>query len=257
MQDKHKQDISTRLAYIEDPSHQLTIESVQIKKSAGELSTAGDEALNFGFTQSAYWFYVKIVNRSSLESEWVLETLYPIMDQIDAYFIREDGTVHHQKAGDSVAFHARSKNHYNINFHVDLAKGETVEVYFRGVTSGAVQMPLVIWTEDAFMDKAVGEQILFGLYYGLIVAMLVYNGLLFISLRDFNYLLYLLYISGYGLFQLSLNGLAFQYLWPESFWWNNRSIAFFIGVGMFGIVTFSRHFLQLKDNLPKLDLVLR
>ncbi|MCG8671935.1 MAG: response regulator [Pseudomonadales bacterium] len=255
--DFSSQDISTYLAYLEDAEHAFTIESIQTQLLSGKFSGGQTKVLNFGFTQSAYWFYTKIINDSSVNRDWVLETLYPIMDEIDAYFIYSDGRVIHARAGDSVAFHQRGKDHYNINFNLELQQGETVEVYFRGYTSGAVQMPLVIWTEDAFVSKASTEQIVFGLYYGLILAMLVYNMLLFASLKDVNHFLYVLYISGYGLFQLSLNGLAFQYLWPESFWWNNRSISFFIGVGMFGIVIFTKHFLQLKDNLPRLDVAFK
>ncbi len=251
------QTISHRLTYLEDPGHQFDIRSVQREFASGRFQAGDDEVLNFGFTQSAYWFHVRVTNQNADAREWVLETQYPIMDEIDAYFVASDGSVRHERAGDAVAFHERAKSHYNINFHMPLAPGESLDIYLRGHTSGAVQMPLAIWSEDAFMAKATGEQIVFGLYYGLIIAMLIYNLLLFISLRDANYLLYVCYIGGYGLFQLSLNGLAFQYLWPESPWWNNRSIATLIGVGMLGIVAFTKHFLQLRDNAPRLDLAFR
>lgn len=250
-------DISSQLVYFEDAEHRHTIDSIQEVRRQQQFQHGDAEVLNFGFTQSAYWFYVQVSNENAENHEWILESLYPIMDEIDAYFVYETGRVEHSRAGDSIAFASRGKPHYNINFVLDLPPGESVRIYLRGYTSGAVQMPLRIWTEDGFMAKATNEQILFGMYYGLIVAMLIYNLLLLVSLRDMNYLLYVLYISGYALFQLSLNGLAFQYLWPESFWWNNRAIAFFIGVGMFAIVAFSKHFLQLKENLPRADLLLR
>ena len=254
--DSH-QTISHRLTYLEDPSHQFDIGSIQQEYAAGRFQAGDSEVLNFGFTQSAYWFHVRVTNRDAESREWVLETQYPIMDEIDAYFVSGTGRVSHQRAGDAVAFRERAKSHYNINFHMNLPPGESLDIFLRGHTSGAVQMPLAIWSEDAFMAKATGEQIVFGLYYGLIIAMLCYNLLLFISLRDANYLLYVAYIAGYGLFQLSLNGLAFQYLWPDSPWWNNRSIATLIGVGMLGIVAFSKHFLQLRDNAPTLELAFK
>ncbi|MDX1695038.1 MAG: 7TM diverse intracellular signaling domain-containing protein, partial [Ketobacteraceae bacterium] len=256
-QTMQNENISEKLVYLEDPQHQFNIRSIQKARADGQFKISDKRVPSFGFTQSAYWFYVRVTNLDAESKEWVLETQYPIMDEIDAWFIGEDGNIEHQRAGDSVPFHERAKPHYNINFQLDLAPGETREIYLRGFTSGAVQMPLVIWTEDAFMAKAVNEQIVFGLYYGLILAMLIYNALLLASLRDLNYLLYVCYIASYGLFQLSLNGLGFQYLWPESPWWNNRSIATTIGIGMFFILAFSRHFLQLRDNSPRLDLAFR
>lgn len=256
---KHQEqiDISAALSYLEDPDHEHTIHSIINAQRHQKFQRGDAKVLNFGFSQSAFWFYVAIKNQDHPATEWMLKSLYPIIDEVDAYLVYEDGRIVHARSGDAVLFHARGKAHYSINFQLPLRKAETVQVFLRAHTSGAVQMPVELLTEDAFTAKATDEQIVFGLYYGLLLAMLIYNALQFAALRDMNYLLYVTYILGYGMFQLSLNGLAFQYLWPESPWWNNRSVGFFIGIGMFGIVVFSKQFLQLKEHLPKMDLVFR
>lgn len=243
--------LTLEIAYLEDASRELNLADVLLRFQQGEFLGGQTKALNFGFTSSAFWFHVRLHNVSSLETEWILETHYPMMDEIDAYIVGQE--IQHQRAGDSVPFNLRAKPHHNINFSLDLPKGEVVDIFLRGVTSGAVQMPLVLWTEDAFTEKTHEEQIVFGAYYGLLVAMLLYNLLVYFSIRDINYLYYVAYIAGYGLFQFSLNGFAFEYFWPESPWWNNRSIATLIGVGMFFIVAFSRSFLHLRELFPWLD----
>ena len=247
--------LSTAVTYLEDPDGSLPLE--EVRQRPDEFQGGQTKPLNFGFSASAYWFQISITNQNSENSSWVLETLYPVMDQVDAYFVSNNGQVQHQVGGDSVPFSNRAKSHFNINFDFHLPRGETVDVYLRGVTSGAVQMPLVLWEEDEFDSKAHDEQMMFGLYYGLLFAMLAYNLLLFFSLRDPNYFLYVGYIVSYGLFQLSLNGLAFEYIWPNSPWWNNRSIGFTMSFGMIWILLFTRNFLQLRINLPKIDLLLR
>jgi diguanylate cyclase len=247
--------LSLHLQYLEDADHTLDLDGARQALQAGRFQGGQTQALNLGFTESAYWFYLRIHNRNSTRNQWVLESLYSIMDQLDVYYRFNDGREQHQQAGDSVMFHQRARAHHNINFGLELAAGETVDVFIRAQTTGAIQMPVMLWSEVAFADKVSTEQIVFGLYYGMLFSLGIYNLLLFLVIRDRNYLLYVFYIASYGLFQMSLNGLAFQYLWPDSPDWNNRSIACLMGIGMFFITLFSHSFLALKNNSPFLSKV--
>lgn len=247
--------LSLHLQYLEDADHALDLDGARQALKAGRFQGGQTQALNLGFTESAYWFYLRIHNRNSTRNQWVLESLYSIMDQLDVYYRFNDGREQHQQAGDSVMFHQRARAHHNINFGLELAAGETVDVFIRAQTTGAIQMPVMLWSEVAFADKVSTEQIVFGLYYGMLFSLGIYNLLLFLVIRDRNYLLYVFYIASYGLFQMSLNGLAFQYLWPDSPDWNNRSIACLMGIGMFFITLFSHSFLALKNNSPVLSKV--
>ncbi len=248
--------VSLQLLYLEDAGHELDVGGARQALAEGRFQGGQTQALNLGFTESAYWFYLRIHNQNSPRQLWVLESLYSIMDQLDVHYFYADGRTQHQQAGDSVMFHQRAKSHHNINFSLALAAGEAVDVFIRVQTTGAIQMPMVLWSEQAFADKVSLEQIVFGLYYGMLFSLGIYNLLLFLVIRDRNYLLYVLYIATYGLFQVSLNGLAFQYLWPDSPDRNNRSIACLMGTGMFFIMLFSHSFLALKTNSPLLSKVL-
>lgn len=120
-----------------------------------------------------------------------------------------------------------------------------------------MNVPLTLWSPRAFLAKVHNEQIGFGLYYGILIALFCYNLLIFLSIRDVNYLYYLHYIGGWILFQMSLNGLAFEYLWPAYPWWGNLATPFFLFFVALGVIQFTRAFLQLKVNLPRLDLIFR
>ncbi|GAA3964926.1 sensor domain-containing diguanylate cyclase [Allohahella marinimesophila] len=244
-------ELSLALRYVEDPAHDLNLARVQDLQEAGELKGGQSKAFNFGFTDSAYWFHVRLQSLHPDDDEWVLESLYPIMDFLELYIVRPGGEIQHFRSGDSVPFGQRSLSNHNINFAFDLEPEQTVDLYLRAATSGAVQMPLVLWTKDAFFAQDHVSSRLYGLYYGLLLALAIYNLLIFLSIRDMNYLLYVAYIVTYGLFQLSLNGFSFELLWPDSPWWNNRAIAFTMGLGMVFIIAFSQSFLSLKTNAPR------
>jgi hypothetical protein len=68
-----------------------------------------------------------------------------------------------------------------------------------------------------------------GLIYGVLLGMLVYNLFIYLSVRDTSYLYYIVYIASFGLYQLSVNGAAVQYFWPDNPWWANAATPFFIG----------------------------
>lgn len=249
-------DISRNLSFFEDASSQYRIGQIVDQWSVLANFDRPQEAHNFGFTESPYWFHTRVFNKASGTSDWVLEGMYSVIDRMDLYLVRENGEIEHHRAGDAVAFASRGRVHHNINFRFDLHQGERVDLYFRVQTTGAVQMPLVLWTNEAFSASDHQARFVFGLYYGLLLCMAIFNLLIFLSIRDGNYLWYVSYIVFYGMLQFSLNGLAFEHLWPDSPWWNNRAISFFIAMGMFSILGFSRSFLQLRDNVPWLNKVI-
>src|SRR5690606_40736438 len=74
---------------------------------------------------------------------------------------------------------------------------------------------------------------------------------LFFSLRDKSYLYYVMVIFTSMFANLALNGLAFQYVWPDYPWWNMRSIVFFICLGSAFSLLFTRNFLDMNIYLPK------
>lgn len=254
-EDSERVSISRHLSFYEDALGVYDIEDILADWPAIASVEKPDEAYNFGFTDSVYWFHTRIENRGNPNDRWVIEGLYPIIDRMDVFFLREDGRIEHQQAGDSVPFSARGRTHHNINFSFDLRAGETTDVFFRVRTSGAVQMQLLLWENEAFSEADHQERFVLGIYYGLLFCMAAFNLLIFLSIRDKAYLWYVSYIVFYGLLQFTLNGLAFEHLWPESTWWNNRAVSFFIAMGMFSVLGFSKSFLALKVNAPRLERV--
>lgn len=250
-------DISHQLSYFEDTAGTLNIASIIRQWPEIASSETPDEAYNFGFSDSVYWFQTRIENRASANDRWVIEALYPIIDKMEVFFVKPNGVIERQIAGDSVPFTSRPRDHHNINFYFELPQGESLDVFFRVQTSGAVQMRLLLWGSDDFSAADHQERFVLGLYYGLLVCMALFNLLIFLSIRDVNYLWYVSYIGFYGLLQFTINGLAFEHLWPESTWWNNRAVSFLIAMGMFSILGFSRSFLALKQNAPGLERVFR
>ena len=90
-----------------------------------------------------------------------------------------------------------------------------------------------------------------GIYYGAILIMLIYNLILFFIIKERVYLYYVVFHFFYLFVQLALNGLGFEYLWP-----NNPEINSYFFLSMMIItnyyaIVFSVLFLDIKKYHPK------
>ena len=252
--------LGRRLAYLKDPSGQLTVEQVASPEMARRFVPSTMDVPGFGFTDAVYWVRVRLEyggQGGPDHSRWLLEADYPLMDEITFFCVCPDGRMRILESGDARPFANRDIEYRNPVFRLDLEKGKPVTVFVRARTRGSMLFPLVLWSPSAFAQKAIHEQAGFGLYYGIMLVMVCYNLFLFLSVRDRNYLFYVLYILSITGLNGSINGLAFQYLWPASPWWANQSVLVFLGGMQFCMALFTRSFLKTAENTPRLDMVLR
>ncbi len=241
---------------LEDPTGRLTLADVQSLTRAGKFAQSGAEQINFGYSHSAWWLRFCLRGSPELPRELLLEIRFPSIDSIDVYSPhREAGgalvyTATH--GGDQAPWAEREIRHRSHVFR--LAVPDTEDAFYLRVASDSVlTVPLYLWRAAAFTDADRDTQMILGGFYGLIVALVIYNLMLFFSLKDRVYLYYVLYTSVFGLFLFSYDGLSFEYLWPESVWWANHAPATTLSLTlMFGAI-FARAFLVLPQIAPRAD----
>jgi two-component system, sensor histidine kinase LadS len=203
----------------------------------------------FGFVDGAYWFHVRLLSRDSQSHRRILVLDYALLDQIDLYVRRADGSIEHFVSGDLHPFSSRAVSFRSPNFFIDLHAGEQIDLLVRAQSKSSMQAPLKLFRETAFFEKIEELQLGAGVYYGILLGLLLYNLILFASLRDANYFFYTLYVGSFGLAQLCLSGLAFQYLWPNSPRMANLAIPLSMALAMLLMLQFVRVFLDLKTRL--------
>ena len=243
--------------YLEDTTGKLSFAEILSGESDHQFIRPQTERPGFGFTSSAYWLKFTIVNSLSQAANYFLEVEYPLLDSIDLYEVTADNRVQLTKAGDHLPFHSREIQFRNFIFPVNIDPGEEATYYLRFETKSSMNLPLSLLSPEKLAERISREQTLLGFYYGALFAMLVFSLFVFFSLRDITYLYYVFFILGFMLFQLSLNGLAFQYFWPNNIWWANNNIPFFICFALLFATLFTRHSLYSKVNIPRLDAIMK
>src|SRR5699024_11979620 len=102
-----------------------------------------------------------------------------------------------------------------------------------------------LFSDKRYHEKIQYESFILGIFFGIILVMIIYNFFLFIGLRMRSYLFYVIMILFTLLGQLSINGIAFQYLWPNSPQWNLIAVPIFVSLACIFILLFSCFFLAL------------
>ena len=245
---------------LEDPTDALTIADVSAPAYAAQFKTHDKATLNAGYSRSVFWLKVDLHYTATdprAPRTWFLELAYPPLNELDLY--QRDSTGIYRltsRTGSSLAFSSREVRQANYLFKLNFVPDQQQTVYLRLQSQGSIQAPLTLWSATAYMEQQPLRLYVLGAIYGVLLGMLVYNLFIYLSVRDTSYLYYILYIASFGLYQLSVNGVAVEYFWPNNPWWANAAVPFLIGsAALFGSL-FARSFLHTAQHSRWLDRVL-
>lgn len=247
------------LQVFEDPSGQATIADVRAQ-DASQFKAHDKATLNAGYSRSAFWLKIDLHYRPSnpaAQRTWLLELAYPPLDHLDLYLPDASGEYRLvRQTGDALPFASREIRQNNYLFDLPFKPDQQQTLYLRLASEGSIQAPVTLWSSTAYLEDQPVRLYVLGIIYGVLLGMLVYNLFIYLSVRDTSYLYYIFYIGSFGLYQLSVNGAAVEYFWPDNPWWANAATPFFIGcAGLFGS-QFARSFLQTKTHSAWLDRLL-
>ena len=217
---------------------------------AGHFAPVPADNATFGFVDGAYWFHARVANANHADTRWLLVLEYALLDDVDLYVRHADGAIDHFQSGDRHPFAQRSVSYRHPNFWLQIAPGRPLDLLLRVQTKSSMQVPLTLYTPTAFIELARDAQLGMGVYYGILLALLFYNLILFVTLRDRSHFLYSLHVLGFGLVLFCLNGFAFEYFWPNSTWLANAAVPLSMAFAMLAMQLFARDFLELPRRAP-------
>ncbi|MBW8721614.1 MAG: hypothetical protein JF626_06940, partial [Polaromonas sp.] len=247
--------LSRSFSYLEDAGGELALADVlkpDVRSRFQPVPQTGSST-NFGLTSSAIWLRVTLRTAPSAPADWMLELAYPPLDRLELYAPDGKGGFTRQVGGDLLPFAARAVVHRNHVMPVRLKPGAANDLYLRVTSGGTVSAPVKLWQPAALWAHDQAEYATISLYFGLLIGLLLYNLLLFFSVRDRAYLIYVAFVACMAMAQAALTGFGAQFLWPELLWWNSVSPpAGMAATAVFGLL-FARSFLSSALKMPPLD----
>lgn len=230
----------------EDKSANLGFE--QIRDSLPEFKINPSGKINLGPSSSAIWCVFKLKNTTN--EKWFIEMGESYVDEIDMYAINDSGEVQHIETG---IFRKNNPGAVKVNhflFPLDLSLNEEKTFFIRAWSTSVLNLPLVVGTLQTHYEINHKKDFTFGLYFGLILALSIYNFFVFISIKDITYLFYVFYINFLGATVSWLKGYSIEFLdfLPPQI--NHGNINATLSV-LF-LILFTHFFLNIKTIAPQL-----
>jgi len=233
---------------LEDKSNKLTIEDIikeEYTKSFQPTSIVGNA---FGYSKSTFWVRFSVEITEAIGETLYIELEYPLMDYATLYVKNKNNEFTIKESGELVPSSLKDVNFRNHLFIINQDTQQKKTYYMRVKSESSTQIPLNLLTSTALVEDIDGTNLLFGLYYGNMILLMIAAFIAFIKIGDKVFLTYSFYLLSYLFFQLSLNGFLSQYISPLPLDYFNKTTAISLGLVVFAGGLFSGSYLHLWNS---------
>lgn len=247
--------IGASVSFLVDTTNQLTIE--QVSQPNFQIKFAKNEQIvpNFANTTSTIWGKFSINNIS--KTKYLLEIATPLLTSITFYSPNAYSTNSNEykiyKVGSALPFSSRSIPMNNYLFELT-SEQDTIQFktfYVQISSVHPIAIPMRIGTPIAFMQKSHYDDLGYGIYFGIMIVMALYNLFVFFTLRDKTYLYYVLYVLFVAVAYGTDKGYTNEFLWVNHEYLNYYFPSLISLTGIF-IILFTTSFLHTPIHTPRL-----
>jgi diguanylate cyclase (GGDEF)-like protein len=238
---------------LEDPEGKLDITTVSQPPLSTGFVAATPSSANVGFSPSAWWVRLTLRNAGMEPRLVYLRQDYPLIDSLDLYEPQQDFTWRQHATGDRRPFNSRDVAHRDFLFPLNIPAGGERAFYLRYASQGPIDVSLSLLDPGELAAKLSREQMAYGIYFGCVLMLLVWSGLVFVAVRDRAFLAYFAYVATFGVYMAVNTGFAYQYFWPDSPVWANACLIVLLSLAMITALEFSTNILRARDYTPRLE----
>lgn len=239
-----------KYSYLVEPRDQ-TYTISQVMASSDFVFLDGENK-NFGINNDVVWLKYSVKNQTNSPEKYLLIN-NPSLDNIELYIVHKGEILQTQSGGRLASFKDRPIRTKSIIFFVNLPVGEEVDVFLKVnsvnktiITSSINSLEVI----DSLINR---ENLIFGLFTGIIAGLFFYNLFLFFSVRDKIYLIYVIHTVLVWFAQSSILGYTMELIWPETEWLKLKSGVIFSSLVSIVGIWFLREFLSTKKFVPALE----
>ncbi len=240
LQAKYRLDSST-FVFI-DSTNTLGIDQVSQDNFKGNFKRKGN--LVFGYERSSIWLKLKM-RTNFPNAHWYLDIPAPFLEYVDFYELTND-VRRHSQSGYYRPQSVREVQHTAHVLPLTFGSDSTSTVFINITGASPKTFPLYIMEKETFYEKTRIEDIGYGIFFGILTVMFLYNLFIYLSLRQMNYLLYIFTIIGTFFIFSAASGYGGKYFWPEHPLLNFYAGRMTLGVQAIFVAIFTISFLDVK-----------
>lgn len=211
----------------------------------------------FSFPIKSLWCKFTINNKSD-KHDLILSVKDPNLSQLLLYEYDSSNELSLlNKTGTLQNFYERQDENVDFNFYLNIPLRTCRTYYIKLSSVNPVELRMILYNNNASFGSAnFIQNLIIGIYCGIIIATFFYNLFIYFSTRDKSYLIYVLYLLTLGFALITFAGWSFKLFWPE-FPVLNKSIVIITSClsGIMGIA-FAKSFLDTSSSSPRLNKIL-
>jgi hypothetical protein len=195
-----------------DSLNQADVEHCNQHPELFSVSTIRKPKLRAGYN---HWIKMRFLRSENNQVPFVLEFYDFKIDSITVYWFLHDSLIQRESQGDQMPFETKPIAHKNFSFIIPPHPLDTLVLLVKIRSSHTDDYISVIKSLPYFSQYSNAEYFSLGLFYGILVFVFFFNLVRLFTKKKIAHIFYCLYVLAYACFSFSLDGLGFQYLWPE------------------------------------------
>lgn len=245
--------IGKNVLIFQDSSQTLTLKDVINQPKLFRPNT--NDIINFGLNDYNNWIKLSVVNNSDFD-KILLKITYPIINDIRFFVVDKGKLIDSVHISQINPISNRTYKHQFYIFNIPVKPGDSVTCYLELHSNKPILVPLSMGTTESAIQTISNADILSGIYFGIMLVMLLYNLFVYFSVRDKSYLVYVNYIFWVTLTQSTVLGYSQRFLWPDNTWMIQNMVTLTGAISGIATIVFTQAFLHTKTNVPKLNILL-
>ena len=228
----------------------LQLAQAQALQAAGAFHAGERAVLTLGIGAPAVWVHVPLSNPTGqpLPLRLTLGTTW--LDHLDVYLVHGGIASAQWQTGDSYAHAPGLVPASGFVFTATVPAGRS-DLYLRVQTDDPLVLPIRLQADAV---AAHGEVLLrygYGFLYGFLMALAIYNGVLYTGLRERSYLYYAVLLLCFIMTNLGYSGHGAAWLWPD--WPGFQRYIVLVLMVLYGCcgLLFASRFLALAEHAPR------
>ncbi len=253
--------LSGHFGLLVDHDRALSFEDVRRADAEGRFVPRPDFR-GVGQTRNIHWYRFDLLRDTGAAADWIMELGEAYIDHLDLYVPvpASDGGgaatdppgFRRIRMGDFIPYSERPLRTRLHAAWLTLPEGRPVTVYLRVDSISAITLSGGLWSPAAFIAHQTAVLLFQGLFFGVLVILILGYLALGSLLRDGALLAYTGYVATVFVYYLFANGVAATILPDLPGWLMNLAVGSSGFIGVFATVAMWVRILDLRTNFPRL-----
>lgn len=246
--------LAPHMLVLEDKKHAFRLAEV-FSKPDSEWTPVNTEAINHGFSNSTFWFKIRLDHFKNKQQKWYLHLHTALLENAQVAFISEGRYIQNQFFGIQFPFTDRlyPSGKFIIPLELEPVSSGMLILKMRPIKNSLAFIPTLL-RDEAFILSERHHSLFFGICFGIFGLLFILALSLYMGTRDLTYLYYSTFIGSFAIWQFQRLGLAYEYLWPNSPDLEYLSPNILIALTLITALAFTKSFLEVNSQQKQLTL---